>query len=452
MIQVNSPFYFERHQSIQGHQLHKSVEKMASGLRINKSADDSAGLSISTNMNTHIKNSETIKRGIGQGIDYTQVAMGALTEITDMVQRMRELSLQAMNGTYNDKQRVHIDAEYQQLVKELDRIAETTEYNGAFPFVQTVTTPPPPPIGATSSLPEVMPSDLKKEDNSGIKSFAYIPAGAQNVSLKLYDRGADDDIQIFARNGDHIWGTPLTDGVWINNLVTPLNVDPVVLTLSNGFNAGATYNSTQLNNSTYNGMTFNTILSDNNPINLFEQVQIPNVTEDLLIMVVGANGRFDIEGHYENIPGSAPAAGTTDEALGETMIIPVTTEAITDANKVFIAKTPVDSTILGLDIVNLQTADGAETAISNIDKALDSFANYQAYYGTKHNSLIVAFGQASTAEVNLKGSNSQILDADMASSMSNLLKTQIQGDAIKSMQSISIQSSEEVLRLLAFNQ
>lgn len=451
MIQVNSPFYFERHQSLQSHQLHKSVEKMASGLRINKSADDSAGLSISTNMNTHIKNSETIKRGIGQGIDYTKVAMGALTEMTDMVQRMRELSLQAMNGTYNDKQRVHIDAEYQQLVKELDRIAETTEYNGAFPFVQTVTTPPPPPIGATSSLPEVMPSDLTTTDTSGIKSFAYIPAGAQNVLLTIFDLGIDDDMQIFARNGDHIWGTSLTDGVWINNFVTPLNVDSVVLTASNGFNAGATYNSTQLNNSTYNGMTFNTILPDNNPINLFEQVRIPNVTEDLLIMVVGA-GRFTIDAHYENIPGSPPTAGTTDEALGETMIIPVTTEAITDANKIFIAKTPVDSTILGLDIVNLQTADGAETAISNIDKALESFANYQAYYGAKHNSLIVAFDQASTAEVNLKGSNSQIIDADMASSMSNLLKTQIQGDAIKSMQSISIQSSEEVLRLLAFNQ
>jgi flagellin len=452
MIQVNSPFYFDRHQSLQSSHLHKSVEKLASGLRINKSADDAAGLSISSNMNTHLKNSETIKRGIGQGIDYTQVAIGALTEMTDMVQRMRELSLQAMNGTYNDEQRSHIDAEYQQLVKELDRVATTTEYNGAFPFVQTVTTPPPPPIGTTSSLPEVMPSDLKKVDISGIKSFAYIPAGAQNVSLKLYDRGADDDIQIFARNGDHIWGTPLTDGVWINNSVTQLNVDSVVLTLSNGFNAGATYNSTQLNSSTYNGMTFNTILSDNNPINLYEQVQIPNVTEDLLIMVVGANGRFNIEGHYENIPGSLPTAGTTDEALGETMIIPVTTEAITDANKIFIAKTPANATILGLDIVNLKTNADAETAIGNIDKALASFANYQTYYGAKHNSLTVAFDQASTTQVNLQGAKSQILDADMASSMSNLLKTQVQGDALKSMQSISIQSTEEVLRLLAFNQ
>ncbi|UCG17950.1 MAG: flagellin [Thiotrichales bacterium] len=362
MIQVNSPFYFERHQSLQSHQLHKSVEKMASGLRINKSADDSAGLSISTNMNTHIKNSETIKRGIGQGIDYTQVAMGALTEMTDMVQRMRELSLQAMNGTYNDKQRVHIDAEYQQLVKELDRIAETTEYNGAFPFVQTVTTPPPPPVGATSSLPAVLPSDLFASGDSGIKSFAYIPAGATNVNISIDSYYMDDDLQLFARNGDHIWGTALSDIVWTNQGVIPINVNTTVITGANGFSAGASYNASTINNATYAGMSINTIEPDRHSLGIFtESVNIPLVTQDLLVMVVGTlNGSFEIESHYENIPGSLPIAGAVNETLPETMIIPVTTDAITDANKFCIAKTPVDSTILGLDIVNLQTADGAQ--------------------------------------------------------------------------------------------
>lgn len=92
-------------------------------------------------MTTHIKNMDTVKRGLGQGLDYTKVAMGALNEMTDILQRMRELSLQAMNGTYNDEQRAQIDTEYQQLVKEIDHIAKTTEYNGTFPFTQTITTP-----------------------------------------------------------------------------------------------------------------------------------------------------------------------------------------------------------------------------------------------------------------------------------------------------------------------
>jgi flagellin len=231
MIQINTSFLFERQQNAQELSNRKNAQKLASAKRINHSADDAAGLSISTNMTTHIKNMDTVKRGLGQGLDYTKVAMGALNEMTDMLQRIRELGIQSMNDTYNDEQRAQIDTEYQQLTKEIDHIAQTTEYNGTFPFIQ----PPPAPIGSTSSLPDVMPSDLFSWGSSGIKPFAYIPAGATNVTISIDSYSMDDDLELFARNGDHIWGTGLTDIVSTNQVVNGININASVITATNGF-------------------------------------------------------------------------------------------------------------------------------------------------------------------------------------------------------------------------
>lgn len=83
---------------------------------------------------------------------------------------------------------------------------------------------PPAPIGTTSSLPAVMPSDLFVGGDSGIKPFAYIPAGATNVTISIDSYGMDDDLQLFARNRDHIWGTGLPDLVWIDQGIKLNNV------------------------------------------------------------------------------------------------------------------------------------------------------------------------------------------------------------------------------------
>lgn len=438
MIQVNSPFYFERHQSLQSHQLHKSVEKMASGLRINKSADDSAGLSISTNMNTHIKNSETIKRGIGQGIDYIQVAMGALTEMTDMVQRMRELSLQAMNGTYNDEQRVHIDAEYQQLVKELDHIAQTTEYNGAFPFVQTSLNDVPlypeiPGLVGVSGYPRF---NIEWNEDVDLDPVITDPNG-DSMGYNTNILGNQVDL-----NG--VSSTTSSGGVWdVDDTGNPgPNQENFAWPSIEG--PAGTY---ELRIRGYDGPyafdVSTTVRFIGGIYSSTQIITIPAGTKDI--------GPFSFN-FVPNIIETTNTISGIDETHPETLSIPATTEAIHKENKVLISKTPASAAVFGLNIDNVSSSANAEKSLSTIDSTLEIINAYQAYYGAKHNSLIVAFDQASTAEVNLKGSNSQILDADMASSMSNLLKTQIQGDAIKSMQSISIQSNEEVLRLLAFNQ
>lgn len=109
--------------------LDKSLERLSSGYRINRAADDAAGMAISQKMKTQIAGLDQASRNAADGISVIQIAEGALQEIEDMLQRMRELSVQAANGTNADSDRKAIQKEIDQLNQEINRISETTEYN-----------------------------------------------------------------------------------------------------------------------------------------------------------------------------------------------------------------------------------------------------------------------------------------------------------------------------------
>lgn len=109
--------------------LEKSLERLSSGYRINRAADDAAGMAISQRMKTQIAGLDQASRNAADGISVIQTAEGALQEIEEMLQRMRELSVQAANGTNTDSDREAIQLEIDQLNEEIDRISETTEYN-----------------------------------------------------------------------------------------------------------------------------------------------------------------------------------------------------------------------------------------------------------------------------------------------------------------------------------
>lgn len=107
----------------------KSSEKLSSGYRINRAADDAAGLSISEKMRSQIRGLNQASRNSQDGISVVQTAEGALAEVTDMLQRMNELSVQAANDTNNTDQRGYIKAEIDALVSEIDRIGTDTKFN-----------------------------------------------------------------------------------------------------------------------------------------------------------------------------------------------------------------------------------------------------------------------------------------------------------------------------------
>ncbi len=107
-----------------------NLEKMASGSRINKASDDAAGLAISEKLKANIRGSQQAKRNAGDGISMIQTAEGGLNEVSNILVRLRELSVQAASDTIGDSEREFSDLEFQNLVQEVDRIAGSTEFNG----------------------------------------------------------------------------------------------------------------------------------------------------------------------------------------------------------------------------------------------------------------------------------------------------------------------------------
>ena len=112
-------------------QLQQSMERLSSGVRINKSADDAAGLAVSERMRAKLRSLEVAKRNSNDAISYIQTAEGGLNEITNIAVRMRELTSQAASDTLGNRERSFLNKEFQQLRAEIGRIRESTEFNGA---------------------------------------------------------------------------------------------------------------------------------------------------------------------------------------------------------------------------------------------------------------------------------------------------------------------------------
>lgn len=110
--------------------LSSTMERLSSGLRINRAADDAAGLAVSEEMRTQIRGMRVASRNALDGVSLVQVADGALGGVNDMLQRVRDLAVQAANGTLTDLQRGNLDQEVQSIVAEMARVATDTEFNG----------------------------------------------------------------------------------------------------------------------------------------------------------------------------------------------------------------------------------------------------------------------------------------------------------------------------------
>jgi flagellar filament 33 kDa core protein len=108
----------------------KNIEKLSSGLRINRAGDDASGLAVSEKMRSQIRGLNKASENAQNGISFIQVAEAYLQETTDVIQRMRELSVQAANGIYSAEDRMYIQVEVSQLVAEVDRIASHAQFNG----------------------------------------------------------------------------------------------------------------------------------------------------------------------------------------------------------------------------------------------------------------------------------------------------------------------------------
>ena len=460
--------------------LSQAIERLSSGLRINSAKDDAAGQAITNRMTANLNANNVITDGMKDGLSLMQTAEGGLNEINNLLQRGRQLAVQAANGTLSDADRTSLDGEYQQIRAEIDRIASSTQIFGLYPLAPAEPGPQPAKLGNTLPLAEKFPDEnTQYQFPSGVVSLAYIPAGAKNITITIDSLSADDDIQLFTRDGKHLVGTPAegsdADVVWSANGVTDESImNASVITQDNGFLSNATYSADALSQageyninagtqSSYQGMTI-TYSGDGDRFedantggfndgyvaaNRLEKLHIDEVTEDLIVIVVGS-GVFYGSARWDELP------NPTEPAPPLPLSVPVSkaTTFVVGANfdddlqTVTLNPTPADSESLGLSDIILSTADEAGAALATFDKALETVNGYRSEYGSQMNRFESVSAVLSQETIATSAARSRILDADYALEVSAMMKAQILQQASISMLSQANQQSDIVLSLL----
>jgi flagellin len=125
-----SSLFASRQEGLNATSLQSAMERLSSGERINKAGNDASGLAVSEKMRSQIRGLNQASRNIGDAVSFVQVSEGYLAETTDVLQRIRELAVQASNGVYSDEDRMQIAVEVSQLVAEVDRISSSAQFNG----------------------------------------------------------------------------------------------------------------------------------------------------------------------------------------------------------------------------------------------------------------------------------------------------------------------------------
>jgi flagellin len=457
-----------------------ATNRLSSGLRVNNAKDDPAGLAIASRMTADIRADATLARGMNDGVSLTQVADAGLGHITQLLQRARELAVQAANGSLQPSDRAALNGEYQQALGQIDQIANSTEVLGIHLLKGQ------PVAGSTPSLPTLFPTvgtpslanlfppggAHQITQASGIKPIAYIPAGSTHVQIDIDSFGADDDLQLFTQDGRHIAGTPLSDHVWqANGVNTPADVQAKVMLPGLGFSTSATYDaSTLLSGDTayatpgagpalsasFNGMSIEYSGdgdhadggANDGSVNggyTLERVLIDPVNEPILVMVVGS-GSFNLRASWDNMPANAfvppapPGVGPIDIGL----------QADTggDLSTMRIEQAPSDLATLGIGNSDLAAQERASAAMQVLDVALDRVSSYRAQLGANSARLDRSIEQISQASGGLQAARSRVMDADMAQSASTLVSAQIRSNAGQAMLAKSNALPQQVLQLL----
>ena len=187
-----------------------SMERLSSGFKINSAKDDAAGLQISNRLNVQSRGLDVAVRNANDGISIAQTAEGAMNETTNILQRMRDLSLQSANGSNSKSERVAIQEEVTALNDELNRIAETTSFGGNKLLNGTFTTKSMQ-IGADNGEAVMLTLNDMRSDNVGMGGTAYqaangkdkdwsVQAGANDLAITLTDNaGQPQTININSR-------------------------------------------------------------------------------------------------------------------------------------------------------------------------------------------------------------------------------------------------------------
>ncbi|MFC0338541.1 flagellin N-terminal helical domain-containing protein [Kushneria avicenniae] len=463
--------------------LNQAIERLSSGLRINSARDDAAGQAIANRFQANLRADAQINRGINEGISLIQTADGSLEYINALLQRSRQLAVQASTGTLADSDRAALQGEFVQLRAEIDRIASDTTVFGKTPLAPPPPQPQPVKRGDTLPASEVLEPQFRPYA-SGVKSVAYLPAGTQNFRLEMDSLAFDDDIQLFTTDGRHLIGTPISgespDHVWqYQDIGSESDANRLLMKTSEGFQSGAQYNGSVLADGTgqynttrlpvevaYNGMQirwsgdgdrqhpetadqpdtgFNDGRVDDR--NHLEVLTVDHVTEDLLIFVVG-EGRFNAAATWDRMPIEYnPPPPPTGPVSTDTDIV-LNADFGSNLQKITITATPSDSTTLGLGETGLDPIEKAREALGDLDQALERVSNYRTHYGALQNRLESAANTVLEKQAITAGAVSRIMDADYAVEASNMSRAQITQQAGTAILAQANQRLDSVMALL----
>jgi flagellin len=168
----------------------RSIERLSSGLRINRGADDAAGLAVSESMRSQIRGMNVASRNAQDGVSMVQVADGALGTVGDMLQRVRDLAVQASNGTLTDAQRSNLDVEVQQILAEVGKTGTDTEFNGLKILAGSVATAASAvtlQVGANASQSIAFTIGTVSASDLGISGIAGSTASGASAAIASLD-------------------------------------------------------------------------------------------------------------------------------------------------------------------------------------------------------------------------------------------------------------------------
>jgi flagellin len=399
-----------RNLSVTDSQMSKSLEKLSSGFRINRAADDAAGLSISEGLRSQIGGMKVAVRNTQDGVSVAQTAEGALNEVTSILQRMRDLSVQAANGGANDDDaKAASSKEMDQLNAELTRIGGATSFgkskllDGSFGNT----------YGMTSTAVANSEGDATKVGSAVIPASAA--AGYTFTIDKVSGKTADSD--------------PNTAGDQPITVTVPaLGDDPAPSDVAAAFNKATTQ---ALKDAGYQGSE----ISMQSSVDRFGTSTYK----------LGGAGEFAITDGGTTISDLGIDLSTGKTQAGNNGKFQVGANASQNIN---INIGAVDSETLGTSAIDLTTENGATAAITTLDKALRTVSDSRASLGAVQNRFEHTINNLNVAVENLSASESRIRDTDMAQEMVSYTRSQILTQAGTSMLSQANQSAQNVLSLL----
>ncbi len=441
----------------------KSTEKLSSGYRINRAADDAAGLSISEKMRKQIRGLNQASSNAEDGVSSVQTAEGALTEVHSMLQRMNELAVQASNGTNSDTDRSAIQDEISQLTTEIDRVAETTKFNETYLLK-----------GGNGTKDVYMnghDAGLKGTLTDGATSATFkVAAGALDAGKSVTIGGKDYTIGGSADEAKALITQAATDGAKADTSITIDGATYTYKTADKKWYDKDNQEVTDIEDKVEKGSTVKygsdsvTVLNDDKTTGVDDSnSSVISAAKAVELMTNELTAANNIGATKDAATVEADVAGYTSDDGIEFTINKGTAEVAeklsfslhvgSDAdmtNKITVDIETMNSSYLGIKGLNVNDDSGiaATYAVDAISDAISKVSSQRSALGAVQNRLEHTIDNLDNVSENTQTAESRIRDTDMASEMVNYSKNNILAQAGQSMLAQANQSTQGVLSLL----